>query len=277
MAKNSAINLLSSREITDISAAPPTQEEQKMLDAVTSIDSLTIKHDVLALYRLASLLPDGSKILEIGSYKGASALAMGRAIKGKDIRLYCIDMWASYLDQEDFVGFAHNRIDDRKVLADFMDNTAFLGDQIKLMRGKSTDFASMLAGENFDLIFIDGAHDYASIRGDILLCMAALKPGSLMTGHDFHSMGDGVRRAVNELLGVVPSIEVKGVIEGSYIWYAKVEQPEYELALTDIADTYAAGSTVEALKRAFSALSRYKTEELSSLVSELKSKLAIGN
>lgn len=227
MNTNRATINLSSHELTDICFIPPNEIEQRVLDSIASMDCLTIAKDVLALYRLTSLLPDGTKILEIGSFKGASAAAMGHAIKGKNISLFCIDMWDSYLEQRDFALFEPHRIDgDKKVIAEFMENTAFMGPQIKMMRGKSADFASMLAGENFDFIFIDGAHDYVSVRADIFICMAALKPGGLLTGHDYHSMGHGVRQAVNELIREVPSIIVKGVIEGSYIWFANVEHPE---------------------------------------------------
>lgn len=189
---------LSCQELIKLSAAAPTADEQSMLDAILSIDSLTNPQESLALYRLCSLLPDGAKILEIGSFNGASAAAMGYAIKGKSSQIYCIDPWSNYVLQEDFLSTDYSRIaDDNKIINCFMQNTAFLGNQIHMMRGFSADFASMIAGQGFDFIFIDGAHDYDSVKSDILICMAALKPGGLLTGHDFHSMGHGVRKAFN--------------------------------------------------------------------------------
>jgi len=72
-----------------------------------------------------------------------------------------------------------------------------------MLRGRSSDFAGMLEGKDFDFIFIDGAHDYDSVRYDIKVAFSALKPGGFLCGHDFHSEGFGVMRAVNELIGGV--------------------------------------------------------------------------
>lgn len=266
---------ISAQGIIDICASNVNPDEQKMLDAVQAIDSLTNSHESLALYRLCSLLPEGARVLEIGSFNGASAVAMGYALKERNSSIYCIDPWSNYLGQDDFSCTAPERInDDKKIIDSFMKNTDFLGSHIKMMRGLSADFAGMIAGQNFDLIFIDGAHDYNSVRFDILACMAALKPGGLLTGHDFHSLGHGVRKAVNELLSIVPSITIKGVIKETYIWFAKVEQPAYEIELTAIADLYSTGDVPGALNKAFSALKIYKTDELLMLIANLKSKLA---
>ena len=188
--------------------------------------------------------------------------------------MYCIDPWANYTSQEDFHCVEQSRIaDDRKIIDSFMRNTAFLGDSIKMMRGFSTDFSGMIAGQNFDLIFIDGAHDYDSVKCDILMCLAALKPGGLLTGHDFHSMGHGVRQAVNELISLAPSITVKGVIDNTYIWFARVEQPAYELALHEVTELYRSGDVSGALHKAYAAWTCFKTEEVFTLISTLKSQL----
>lgn len=278
MIENRRICNLSCQEFIKLCAAAPTPDEQKMLDAIRSIDSLTNPQECLALYRLCSLLPEGSKILEIGSFNGASAVAMGYAIQGKNISIYCIDPWANYLKQEDLVLLERSRIaDDNKIINSFMRNTSFLGNQIKMMRGLSSDFASMVAGQNFDLIFIDGAHDYDSVKNDILMCLAALKPEGLLAGHDYHSMGHGVRQAVNEMIGQVHSITIKGTIDETYIWFAGIDHPDYLLELNRISACYASGDVAAALILAKDALIRYKTEELVELTSLYKTTLFMEN
>lgn len=267
---------LTKEQIINICSAPASDAERVMLDAVRSIDSLTNQNESLALYRLCGMLPPGVRILEIGSFNGASAVAMGHAIQGKGTSIYCIDPWSNYVGQDDFASIERSRIaDDRHIIDSFMRNTAFLGEQIKMMRGFSTDFAGMIAGQDFDLIFIDGAHDYDSVRGDILMCMAALKPGGLLLGHDYHSMGHGVRQAVNELIGCVPSLSVKGTIDDTFIWFARVEDPGYEITVTEVNDVYAAGDISRSLELALAALQRYKTSELYELAGVLKHKLAL--
>nr|WP_307726428.1 class I SAM-dependent methyltransferase [Trichlorobacter sp.] len=265
---------MSKQEIINIALQPPEPEELPLLAAVSAIDSLIQAQEVLALYRLCRMLPDNAKILEIGSFNGSSAMVMGHAIKEREIKLFCIDPWHDYLGQEDFVGFNQARIaDGSKIMQEFVKNTSFLGTQLKMLRGFSADFATMLAGQEFDLIFIDGAHDYGSVRADIMIGLSALKPGGLLTGHDFHSCGHGVRQAVNSMLGLSPTISNKGVIEQTYIWFAQLDQPGYEHAILEIEDLYAAGDLQAALTLALKSARIYKTEELVGMIATLKQEL----
>lgn len=267
---------LSKQEIINSALLPPAPEELRLLAEVSAIDSLIHASEVLALYRLCRMLPDNAKILEIGSFNGSSAMVMGRAIQGRDSAIFCIDPWYDYLGQEDFVDFDRERIaDGSKIMQEFVKNTAFLGTQLKMLRGFSTDFATMLAGQDFDLIFIDGAHDYASVRADIMIGLSALKPGGLLTGHDFHNCGHGVRQAVNVMLGLSPTISSKGVIEQTYIWFAQVDQPGYEHSILAIEGHYAASDLQSALELALQAARTYKTEELISMIATLKQELNI--
>lgn len=57
--------------------------------------------------------------------------------------------------------------------------------------------------DSLDLVFIDGNHDYESVKEDIQLQIPKLKSGGLLAGHDYHLEEDcspGVKRAVDELL-----------------------------------------------------------------------------
>jgi predicted O-methyltransferase YrrM len=57
---------------------------------------------------------------------------------------------------------------------------------------------------SLDLVYIDAAHDYKSVRADILAWLPKLKRGGIMAGHDYdfstaQSRGYGVIRAVHEV------------------------------------------------------------------------------
>lgn len=260
-------------DIIGLAAAPPSEGEFEMLAAVQSIDSLTNRSESLALHRLCSLLPEKARVLEIGSFNGASAVAMGFALQRIDGCIYCIDPWFDYAGQEDFSDLEAERIADRKIIASFLGHTGFLGSRVKMMRGTLADFAGMVSGQNFDLIFIDGAHDYDSVRHDILVSLAALKPGGILCGHDYHSMGHGVRRAVDELVGYIHSIKVKGTIDDTFIWVAVIDDPEYLLGLHRISECAAAGDFSKALEMAKETLIRHKTPELVEMVSQYKTQL----
>ena len=267
---------LSQDDLKQIVKSDVTADEQAMVDAVLAIDGLICQPEIIALYRICGLLPEGSKILEIGSFTGASAVVMGKAIHNKGITLFCCDPWTDYTCQEDFAGMEHSRIADNiSILSQFSLNTAFLGTQLKMLRGFYSDFADMLKGMDFDLIFIDGAHDYASVRADILMSLPALKPGALLTGHDFHSCGHGVRQAVNELIAMSPTILSKNVVNHTSIWFAQIMEPLYEKTLIQIVDLHTSGDVADALQLAYAAVAKYKTEELFRIVTELKNELAL--
>lgn len=58
-------------------------------------------------------------------------------------------------------------------------------DNINLYIGKSIDILPTIT-DNFDMIFIDGAHDYDSINSDYALCWPLLNKGGMLIFHDIH-------------------------------------------------------------------------------------------
>jgi len=263
---------LSTEELKSITGPSIRPEEQIMLDNVARIESLLLPSELLALYRLCKLLPENAKILEIGSYQGGSTVAIGHAIAGTGNSLYCLDPWRDFLNQEDFVDFDKSKIkDDFVVFNNFLRNTSFIGENLRVLRGKSTDFAELLAGKEFDLIFIDGAHDYMSVRADIIIAVSAIRAGGIICGHDYHTGGHDVVRAVTELIESVPSIEIKQVIDQTTIWFCVLENPDYQYVLTDILDLCNAGKLEEALIKSKQAYSKYETEELVNFISAIES------
>lgn len=264
---------LTTISLQDIALREPNAEEKNMLDHLKKIEGLMLDGEALALYRISKKLPEKSKILEIGSYQGGSTLALGHAIKETNIELYCLDSWANYLDLNDFSDFDRSKMeDDFGILCSFIRNTSFIGENLRMLRGKSSSFAGILKGGNFDFIFIDGAHDYESVRNDIKIAFSALKPGGIICGHDYHNQGVGVRRAVGELIAV-PTISVKGVIAGTYIWFGVIPDPKYEYSLTDISDLMNAGHLTEALEKAYALYSEYKNSEILNYILAIKSEL----
>lgn len=54
---------------------------------------------------------------------------------------------------------------------------------------------------DFDLVYIDGEHDYASVARDIAVCLPKVKTGGWLCGHDYCPAHTGVMAAVDELVG----------------------------------------------------------------------------
>lgn len=67
------------------------------------------------------------------------------------------------------------------------------------IRRPSREAARLLAALRFDLVFIDGDHQYTSVADDIFRWQPLVAPGGILAGHDYLS-AIGVAQAVDELL-----------------------------------------------------------------------------
>lgn len=52
-----------------------------------------------------------------------------------------------------------------------------------------------------DFVFIDAAHSYPAVKGDIAAWLPKVREGGWFGGHDYHSAHPGVIRAVDEAFG----------------------------------------------------------------------------
>ena len=136
----------------------------------------------------------GKRVLEVGSYCGKSTISMAQTAKH-----------VTAVDPFDGRGTPAPR----DTLAEFERNLARYGiDNVTTLLGTLDGLAwdDTLA---YDLVFIDGAHDYPSVLADARHARALLAPGGLLAFHDYRrASGDydgrwdaGVTRAVEELLG----------------------------------------------------------------------------
>lgn len=232
--------------ISDLLQYPPLPEEKIMLDRFAQVESLVNSDEALALYRLCMLLPPQKRILEIGSYRGGSTVAIGHAAKLNQHQIYCIDMWSEYQQQCDFSNMNKVDLNDMKILTDFIENTSFVKDRLYMLRGTAKTFSNILASNLFSLVFIDGAHDYYSVIDDIISALQVIEPGGILCGHDYHSAGLDVKRAVNDLIIKSETITSKGLIKNTSIWYGVIEDPAYELLISKVIRHMSKGNFTDA-------------------------------
>jgi predicted O-methyltransferase YrrM len=125
----------------------------------------------------ASMMPKNFRMLEIGSYKGRSTMAMIEICKaiGKTV-------WIDVIDT--FRGDQH--IGQTDTYQEFLDNTEG-ADTICVIRGDSKEMHKLFCtGTEYHLIYIDGAHDYDSVRWDIANYAPFLGKDSIIAGHDWY-------------------------------------------------------------------------------------------
>lgn len=133
-------------------------------------------------------LAQGKRVLEIGSYCGRSTICMAQSAE----RVTAVDP---------FDGRATT--DPRGTFTEFLINIRRYGvhRQIQPLQGAIQDIAPNLE-EGFDLVFIDGAHDEASVRRDLQIAHRLLKAGGLVVCHDYGRGTDpGVDAAVSSWVG----------------------------------------------------------------------------
>lgn len=122
--------------------------------------------------------------LEIGSYKGKSASYIASVANS----LTCIDTFNA-----DFTG----QNQQGGTLQDFKNNTKQFSNIVTVI-GKSGDVYESIPDNSYDMIFIDGMHDYDSVKEDIQKYLPKLKDKGKMCFHDYQKDWPGVIQAVDE-------------------------------------------------------------------------------
>jgi hypothetical protein len=146
------------------------RDEARRIDSVLGLVQL-----------LRSLGPLGS-VAEVGCYLGVSTEAL---LLFSDLVL-AVDPWEGM----------------EPVFRRFRDRLRGYS-HLQILRGCSVEVAQDIADGSLDLVYLDGAHDLASVRADIAAWRPKVRPGKWLAGHDYTPLVEGgaVIRAVDELLG----------------------------------------------------------------------------
>jgi len=148
---------------------------------------------------LAAHAARSRRILEVGSWTGRSTRALTDNTPGT---VYAIDTWEGSVDG-DLKDILRER-GDNWAREEFQRNTEGVPNlrAYCLTSGMASEVVAGLAP--FDMIFIDGSHDYKSVRNDIVCWLPRLAPGGLLCGHDYTLTRPhcaGVKKAVDEIFG----------------------------------------------------------------------------
>jgi hypothetical protein len=139
-------------------------------------------------------LAEGKVVLEIGSYAGRSTICLARGA----VSVGAVDTFDGRGTPAEGQTFELFRANLRRYGVE---------DRVAVHRGTSAEMLPLLPPV-YDLVFIDGSHDYESVKADVGLALGKLKPGGLLAFHDYRTFpgesdgrwDPGVTRAVNELL-----------------------------------------------------------------------------
>lgn len=118
------------------------------------------------------------RYLEIGAFEGSSLAFVHALLKGKVVAI-AIDPFVNYGEIPS--------VDMSSVEERFNRNMRSIGAEVRTLRGTSIEFLPKLiaAGEEFDLIFIDGSHSALDVMTDATLSWQLLADRGLLIFDDY--------------------------------------------------------------------------------------------
>jgi len=140
---------------------------------------------------------------EIGVFAGGLS---SRLLDRPDLTLYMIDSWTASDNDSEYTksGDYHANLtqdQQEKYYESTKRTVSFGGERAKIIRKSSVDAAKDIPDGSLDFVFIDADHSYEGCKADILAWKPKLKPGGLLSGHDYKNSEYpcfGVDRAVDE-------------------------------------------------------------------------------
>jgi hypothetical protein len=147
-----------------------------------------------------------SRIIEVGTWKGGSALTMARQLDrlGLDCEILCVDTWLGalemWIDLEDPQRHGSLRLQNGypTLYFTFLANVARAGQQSRITPFPIPSLTAAqwcaLRGVHADLIYLDGSHEEEDVYQDLVSWWDIVSVGGTLFGDDWS--WDGVRLAV---------------------------------------------------------------------------------
>jgi predicted O-methyltransferase YrrM len=159
---------------------------------LSELEGIIFDREGAHLAYLASLIPVGGTIVEIGSHKGKSACFMGsalRRVKNITSKIHCVDLWTLGTDsvqasQQSLNMFTKQILDMR--LSDYI--VSHMEDSIEFSKKWNTPI---------DLLFIDGEHHYEHVHSDWENFGKWVKKDGLVCFHDYVARHPDIQKVVN--------------------------------------------------------------------------------
>lgn len=165
-------------------------------------------------------------VIEVGSWKGLSTSHMAASCKEhkKEANIIAVDTWLGApefwtwgLHDPTRGGSLLRKHGYPHVYETFIKNMKALGHEDMVCPLPLTSASAYHVLKYYelyaDIIYIDAAHEYESVKQDITTYWELLKPGGMMFGDDYVNAWPGVIQAVDEVFG-------KECNKNGIVWYA---------------------------------------------------------
>jgi hypothetical protein len=146
-------------------------------------------------------------IAEIGVYKGRGTALWNSILlqNGITYKYYAIDNFLGSAEHEKNVDYYNATIKNLKRIED----------KIKIIKNDSVLESFNYEDEFFDIVYIDGSHDYNSVINDIRSWVPKIKKGGFICGDDYTDIWPEVKKSVQDYFG--DKFEVVGETQ----WFVK--------------------------------------------------------
>lgn len=174
-------------------------------------------------------------ILEVGTWKGASAIHMANLLKDKDIDavIVCIDTWLGGLEhlihkEDSELGLSKLRKHGYPTIYyQFLANVMSQGFQDRIVPFPSTSNIAAKWFEHYqikaDLIYIDSSHDQDDVYDDLENYWKLLTPNGILFGDDWSSPWPGV---INAVRGFAKVHQLDVELDGEKWFFKKYQSPK---------------------------------------------------
>jgi hypothetical protein len=146
------------------------------------------------LFRLASEVPAGGCVVEIGSFQGKSTVALGLGAKQAGAWVWAIDPHDDYQVNETVRYGMENHAALLKNLVEFE-----VADTVHMIALSSFSVVSVWINP-VNLLWVDGCHDYEMVKLDLVMWAERVIPSGKIALHDTSGHYPEVTRALNEFL-----------------------------------------------------------------------------
>jgi predicted O-methyltransferase YrrM len=175
------------------------------LGRVMSVEGMISEAEAGALMKLASEVPPGTCILEVGSYRGRSTSALALGANGAPV--YAIEPHESF---EGIYGGQFGPADRRAFFRNLL--RAGVVEKVRLVN-LSSEVVSKGWERPIGLLWLDGDHTVEGVRRDFESWEPYLRPGGVVAFHDATDPDGGPAKLIERLTA-----------DGAYEQVAAVEQ-----------------------------------------------------
>jgi predicted O-methyltransferase YrrM len=158
-----------------------------------AVEGQISRSEAAKLMELARSARSGKVIVEIGSYRGRSTLALAfGSLQGNNSRIYAVDPHLPFVG---VFGGKFGPNDQRALYLNLV--KAGVGHLVFIVSLHSLTAAKGWPHQDIDLLWIDGDHRYEAVRGDYNGWYPHVAIGGVIAFHD--NDAEGIRAIINEI------------------------------------------------------------------------------